>query len=252
MRATIGILVASACFTACATAPDIVDNGDVYDPLEPMNRNVTAFNNGVDKYALGPVARGYETVTPEVVRTGVSNVSKNLGEPATFVNSVLQGEPNLAADSFFRFLVNSTVGVAGVWDPAEKMGLEPHSEDFGQTLAVWGVPEGAYLVLPGLGPSNIRDAFGKGVDAAFRPGTWIQFGNDTATDVWIESGIGTAATLNTRAQFEEQIQQLNEQPEPYVALKRLYSSQRQAAIRNGVVNEETEFDDLPDFDEFGE
>lgn len=248
MRMMIKLFLAASCLAACASTPD--GSTDVYDPLEPLNRNVTGFNNTLDEYALGPLARGYEMITPEILRNSITNVSRNLNEPVTFANDVLQGEPNRAADSFFRFFINSTVGLVGLWDPAEKMGLERHTEDFGQTLAVWGVSDGAYLVLPGLGPSNVRDAFGRVVDTAAQPTRWLQFGNDIVIDFASEGSLGLASGLNSRAKLDDAISQLNDQPEPYVALKRLYSSQRQADIRNGIVDEETQFDDLPDFDDF--
>lgn len=234
---------------ACATSQTEVAAGTVADPYEDFNRSVFAFNAGVDKYALEPASEVY-SVVPPIIRDRFSDFSNNLGEPVNIVNSVLQGEETRAGDSTFRFIINTTIGLVGLWDPAEKMGVERVNEDFGQTLAVWGVPSGPYLVLPFLGPSNPRDAIGMGVDRAFRPLTWIEFESDEDLDTYISIGSATLAGLNTRIALDEQIDALNAQPEPYVALRRIYTSQREADIRNGEVDEETVYDDLPDFDEF--
>ena len=239
---------------ACATTPqDPADPGAVADPYEGFNRQMFAFNNGVDKYALGPAANVYEAVTPEFARDRVRDFLRNLRAPVIFVNDVLQAEPSRAADTFSRFAINTTVGLAGLWDPAGHMGIERHGEDFGQTMAVWGVDSGPFLVMPLLGPTTPRDMVGLGVDYALDPLTWTEFESDPDLDDDIALGRGILTGLNTRVALDDQIKQLNAQPEPYVALRRIYSSQRQAAIRNGRTEDETElYEDLPDFDEFEE
>ncbi|MEZ5945749.1 MAG: VacJ family lipoprotein [Hyphomonas sp.] len=238
---------------ACATTPAPVDPGAVPDPYEDFNRQMFAFNNGVDKYALSPAATAYKTVTPEFARDRVGDFLNNLKSPVIFVNDVLQAEPHRAAETFYRFAVNTTVGLAGLWDVAEGWGVERHSEDFGQTLAVWGVDSGPYLVMPFIGPTNPRDLVGKGVDPAFDPLNWTEFAGDPDLDDHIAIGRRVLGALNTRVVLDDQIRQLNEQPEPYVALRRIYSSQRQAEIRNGRMQDESElYEDLPDFDEFDE
>ena len=146
---------------ACAST-QTTETGMVHDPYEGFNRQMFAFNNEVDKYALGPAADVYETVTPEFARDRVGDFLHNLKSPVIFINDVLQGEGDRAGDTFARFLVNSTIGVAGLWDVAGYNGIERHSEDFGQTLATWGVEDGGpYVMLPLLGPSNVRDAAGR-------------------------------------------------------------------------------------------
>ena len=140
--------------TGCATGP----NANPKDPLEPMNRSISGFNDSLDKNVLKPVATTYRDVTPQLVQTGVSNFFNNLGDVLTTVNSGLQLKGRDTAESFMRVVVNTTAGVYGIFDVATKIGLERHKEDFGQTLGYWGVPNGPYLVLPVLGPSTLRDA----------------------------------------------------------------------------------------------
>lgn len=234
--------------TACATAP--AAPGEIADPYEGLNRQMFAFNNGVDKYAISPAATVYKTVTPEFARDRAGDFLRNLGAPVILANDVLQAEPSRAGNTVARFTINMTVGLLGLWDAADHFGIENHSEDFGQTLAVWGVESGPFLVMPILGPTTPRDLLGTVVDRALNPLTWVEIGNDEDTDLAVRAGIGIIGALNARVRFDGQIDSLNSQPEPYVALRRLYSSQRQAAIDNGRVNEAEAYEDLPDFDEF--
>ncbi|MEH6743955.1 MlaA family lipoprotein [Hyphomonas sp.] len=236
---------------ACASTQN-AEPGTIHDPYEGFNRQMFAFNTGVDKYALGPAANVYETVTPEFGRDRVGDFLHNLKSPVIFVNDVLQGEGDRAGDTFARFLVNTTVGVAGLWDVAGYNGMEKHAEDFGQTLAVWGVDSGPFLVLPLVGPTTPRDLFGAGIDRALDPLTWTEFDNNPDLDDHIAISRSVLGGLNARVALDDEIKQLNAQPEPYIALRRIYSSQRQAEIRNGRINEEEAYDDLPDFDEFEE
>jgi phospholipid-binding lipoprotein MlaA len=252
MRSLFTSLVLAGALAACASTPDIGASDTVPDPWEGYNRQAFAFNTGVDRYALGPASRAYEAVTPSFFRARVSDFSSNLGEPVTFANDVLQGEGQRASDSAFRFLFNTTVGLVGLWDAAEYVGVPKHNEDFGQTLASWGVPSGPYLVLPLLGPSNPRDALARPVDTVFRPLTWTEFSGEPDLDTYIAGTSSILSGLNARIELAEQFEQLAQQPEPYTALKRIYSSQRQADIRNGKIAEESSYDDLPDFDEFEE
>ncbi|MEM9740095.1 MAG: VacJ family lipoprotein [Pseudomonadota bacterium] len=234
---------------ACSTTP-ATSSGEVYDPLEPLNRRVFAFNEAADKAVIGPTARAYETVTPGFFRVGVSNFLSNLSSPVVFANDILQGEPKRAGDTLFRFLVNSTFGVAGIMDPAEhELGRPGHSEDFGQTLATWGVPEGPFVVLPILGPSNARDGVGSVVDIFLDPLGYdaVIANDDTRTTVAVSRNVFGA--LNARVALDEAFTVLREQPEPYVAYKRTYTAQRQAEIRNGQEIEDP-YTDLPDFDDF--
>lgn len=142
--------------------------GDIHDPWEPFNRRMYYFNAKLDKYILLPTATAYKAVTPDPVEKGVHNFFKNLGEIKTFSNSVLQGETKKSMITFNRFTINSTFGVLGIFDVATKVGLKRQKEDFGLTLAKYGVKEGPYLVLPVFGPSTLRDATGLGVDSVFK------------------------------------------------------------------------------------
>ncbi|MFN4183970.1 MAG: VacJ family lipoprotein [Hyphomonas sp.] len=246
-----GAALLAVALTACAST-SAAGSTDIADPYEGFNRKMFAFNNGLDKYALEPAATAYKTVTPEYARDRFADFLRNLRAPVIFANDVLQGEPKRAGTTFARFGINTTVGILGLWDAASLAGLDRHNEDFGQTLAVWGVESGPYLVLPLLGPSTPRDLVGFGVDRAIDPLTWVQLDNDDDTDLAIRAGLGVVGALNARVRMDDQINTLNAQPEPYIALRRIYSSSRQADILNGRVNEETAYDDLPDFDDFDE
>jgi len=150
----------TALFVAGTLAGCATSGGNPADPLEPLNRVVFSFNDAADRVVIQPVARAYRGVLPGIVRTGVSNFFSNLEDVWISVNDVLQGKFQQGLDDFGRVLFNSTFGVAGIFDFASGLGLQKHNEDFGQTLGSWGVGSGAYLVLPILGPSTIRDGFG--------------------------------------------------------------------------------------------
>ncbi|PQA85175.1 ABC transporter [Limnohabitans sp. TS-CS-82] len=148
------VLVAMAALSAgCATGP----NANPKDPLEPMNRSVTKFNDVLDDNVLKPVATGYRDYTPQPVQTGVSNFFRNLSDVWSTANNGLQLKGRDTAESLMRVVVNTTLGIYGLFDVATQIGLERHPEDFGQTLGYWGVPSGPYVVLPLLGPSTVRD-----------------------------------------------------------------------------------------------
>ena len=160
-RLSLGLaLVASLSLTGCATGP----NANPKDPLEPMNRSISRFNDSLDENVLKPVATGYRDVTPELVQKGVRNVFNNLADIWSTVNSGLQLKGRDTAESFMRVVVNTVFGVYGIFDVATEIKLQRHTEDFGQTLGYWGVPSGPYLVLPVLGPSTLRDGVGTRMD----------------------------------------------------------------------------------------
>ncbi len=248
MRRSGLILLILLALSACATRAPQSDMTPG-DPYEGWNRSIYAFNDEFDRYAFGPVAHAYEVLTPRLGRTAASNVLANLRSPVILVNDVLQGAPDRAATTSSRFVINSTIGVLGLWDAAQHFGIDGHREDFGQTLAVWGVGEGPYLVLPFLGPSNPRDAIGRLVDIALDPLNWTEFAGQESLDDQIAIGRVTIGTLNARVNLDDQINTLRAQTEPYVALRRLYQSQRAADIRNGAL-EENPYEELPDFDDF--
>ncbi len=147
----------------CATIPE----GQVRskaDPWEALNRNVYVFNDNLDDYIVRPLTKVYEFAFPEIVRSRFSNVFANVGDVFTAVQQLLQGKPKTALDDLIRVFVNTTIGLGGIFDVATDAGLEKHKEDFGQTFGVWGIPSGPYVVLPILGPSSLRDAFGWAAD----------------------------------------------------------------------------------------
>lgn len=159
----LAVLVAATLLSGCATS------GNTKDPIEGFNRAMFAFNEGVDAALIKPVAKGYDAVTPTPVRTGVTNFFGNIADLFIGVNNLLQGKPAEAVSDIGRVLVNSTIGVLGVIDWASDMGLEKHEEDFGQTFGRWGAGDGAYVVLPLLGPRSVRDTAGLVLDLAVDP-----------------------------------------------------------------------------------
>ena len=161
-------LVAAALLVGCASLP-AGRSPDPADPFERYNRAAFSFNDTVDRALLKPVARAYAWVTPRLVQRGVDNFFANLSDLPTAANDLLQGKPTMAATHLGRFAVNSTIGLLGVFDPASSMNLPRQKEDFGQTLGVWGLASGPYLVLPILGPSTVRDTAALPVDFALDP-----------------------------------------------------------------------------------
>lgn len=197
--------------TASSTVNDTADNDDldhylgpaaqkpnVNDPFESFNRAMYDFNDVVDKYIAEPITQAYKFITPEFVRTGVSNFFSNLKGLNTVLNSTLQGKLKQSAESSGRFLVNSSVGLLGLVDVAKHMGLENKEEDFEQTLAVWGVPHGPYLVLPIMGPSTMRGIPGAILDSAANPVTYFGFPAQVV------------AMLNARAEAEGSLKFIDE------------------------------------------
>lgn len=161
MRASLwAVVVCSSLLSACASGPNVHPD----DPLEPYNRSMTRFNETVDDAVLKPVATTYQELAPMPVRTGVSNFFANIGDAWSFVNNALQLRLEPAMSSFFRFAINSTMGLGGVLDVASEMRIDRYKQDFGLTLGHWGVPTGPYFVLPILGPSTIRDTAALPVD----------------------------------------------------------------------------------------
>lgn len=163
------VCVAGLVLAGCATAP----GADPRDPWEPMNRSIFQFNENVDDAVLKPAAVAYKTVTPRLARAGVTNFFNNLGDAWSMFNNVLQAKPRAAVESYFRILVNTFLGLGGVLDVATDIGIEPHPEDFGQTLGLWGIPTGPYLVLPFFGPSTLRDAAATPADTFGYPVTLV-------------------------------------------------------------------------------
>jgi phospholipid-binding lipoprotein MlaA len=169
--------VLALCVGACATVPeDPVARAEferTNDPLEPMNRSIFDFNMTADKYVIRPTAEAYRDYVPGPARTAIRNIIDNLKQPVVFANNVLQGDPTRASTTLARFVLNSFMGIGGIFDIATDQGYPRQQGDFGQTLFVWGLNEGPYLMLPLLGPSNPRDGAGRGVDAVIDPWGYV-------------------------------------------------------------------------------
>jgi len=213
------------------------------DPWQGYNRAMFTFNDTVDRYFLKPVAKGYKFVTPDPLEKGVSNVFSNIGEVPSAVNGLLQGNVKSAGKSVGRLLVNTTIGVGGLFDVAKHMNLpDDDSEDFGQTLAVWGVGQGPYVVLPFLGPSTLRDAFGKPVDWYTDPITYIEH-EPTRYSVLAASIVDKRASL---LDLEKNIT-----GDRYVFIRDVYLQRRDYLINNGEVEDDFGTEDFSE-EEFEE
>ncbi len=202
-----------------------VSNFEENDPLQTFNRKIFWFNDHLDTYALEPVAKGWNYVVPPGIQNSISNFFWNLHFPIDTVNALLQGKFKQAGSDVGRFLVNTTVGVAGFFDPATDFGLPLHWEDFGQTLGVWGVCPGPYLVLPILGPSDVRDGGGLIVDGATSITPFFVNG-------YILLGARTAELVNTRAQYLDTIRKAKEAAIDYYSFVRNAYLQRRAGLIN--------------------
>src|SRR5690554_898463 len=210
------------------------------DPWEGFNRSVFTFNDTLDRAVLKPVARGYRWATPQPVQTGVGNFFSNLGEIRTTLNSLLQGKPGNAGRSTSRFLINSTVGIAGLWDVATPMGVSAEREDFGQTLGVWGVSEGPYLVLPLLGPSTVRDTGGLPLDMVTYPVYYVE--NDK-----VRYGLTALRIVDVRAGLLDQEELI--QGDRYTFIRDAYLQRRRFEVSDGELGDDPFASDDFDFDE---
>lgn len=232
---------------ACASKPPASDPEalaiyrETNDPLEPMNRAILKFNQGMETVILKPVAKGYKAILPAPARRSVYNALHNLKSPVILINDVLQGEGERAGQTFLRFLINSTIGIGGLIDVADKVGLPSHDEDFGQTLAVHGGKEGAYLVLPLFGPSSLRDGFGLGVDVLLDPLFWILRAEGVGYLNLARLGLEGIDRLARNLDQLEDLQQSS--LDYYAALRSAYRQNRSSEIANGREEEL----DLPDY-----
>jgi phospholipid-binding lipoprotein MlaA len=213
------------------------------DPYEHTNRAVFNMNMTVDNAVAKPVAKFYNHALPTPVRDSIHNALTNLDKPVVFGNDVLQGEGTRAGQTLARFTLNSTLGVAGLFDVATALGVPDHSEDFGQTLGVWGVGEGPYLVMPFMGPDPPRDLTGDVVDIFMDPLTYIKF---HGSDTWYAVRSG-ADVLDLRARNVETVDQIERTSIDFYATTRsLYRQYRNAEIRNGAP-EPQDTQDTPEF-----
>lgn len=221
--------------SACSAPPE---GGGVNDPFEPVNRISHAVNKGADRVFFRPVSQAYGHVAPGPVRRSLSNAASNLDEPRSVVNHLAQGDLNDAGHTFIRFLVNSTIGVLGLFDPATgDFGLERRETGFGDTLAVWGAREGAYLELPLFGPSNERDSIGLAVDIVTNPLTAI-----TGESTDLEAATSFPSALNSRFEFGDSIDSILYESEDSYAQLRLFFIENRRFQLSGQSSAENAFD----------
>jgi phospholipid-binding lipoprotein MlaA len=244
MRAVKPLIVVGLCgllLAACASAPPSPQALAANDPYEQTNRQTLVFNGKIDRYVVIPSVAVYFVLVPEGGRRGVHNFLGNLSLPTIFVNDMLQGEMTRGSQSAERFIINSSLGIGGFFDPARKMGIPAHGEDFGQTMAVWGAGEGPYLVLPFFGPSNPRDATGLVTDALIDPTNFIHF----KQHLWWSGTREYFTFLDLKGQTYQTIQGIQRSSVDYYAsLRSLYRQLRDTEIRNG---HPAATQDLPEF-----
>ena len=210
---------------------------EINDPFEDLNRDIFVFNEKLDEKILKPTALVYRKVTPQFARTGVTNFFNNLEEIDTTINQVLQGEIKYAFNDAGRFVINTTIGLFGLIDVASKMGLERHEEDFGQTLGVWGISSGPYIMLPFLGPSNPRDLMSRPI-SSFLSGTFAMEDNDVKFTL---VGIDALETRERLLDAETLII-----GDKYMFVKDAYVQSREYEINNGSTEDDVFLDDMDD------
>jgi phospholipid-binding lipoprotein MlaA len=217
-------------FAGCASVPS--GKPDARDPWERFNRSVFRFNESLDRAIARPVAKGYVKVTPRVLRTGVSNFFSNLETVPNIVNDLLQGKMSQAGRDSGRFLLNSTLGLGGLFDPASSAGFEQGDEDLGQTLGKWGVKSGPYVMLPILGPSSVRDAFSRAADTYIEPVAYL---SDESTR-YIIRGVDL---LDQRASLLELDAQLERTFDRYAFIRNAWLQRREYQVKDGDVDDQS-------------
>jgi phospholipid-binding lipoprotein MlaA len=223
------LVVAFALLSAgCATVPS--GKPDPRDPWERFNRTSYAINDALDRAALKPVAKAYKKVTPRFVRTGVNNFFSNLDNISTVINDVLQGKGKQAGRDSARFLMNTTLGLGGLFDPATAAGLEKNDEDFGQTLGKWGVKSGPYLMLPVLGPSTLRDSIARVPEQYTNP---VQYLEDDSTR-YIITGIGV---IDMRAGLLDLDAQIEKSYDKYAFIRNAWLQRREYQVTDGNIED---------------
>jgi phospholipid-binding lipoprotein MlaA len=233
----LSVVVTVMLMTGCATTDQ---SAGVHDPLEGYNRAMYKFNDAVDTAVLKPVAKGYDAVVPDPISQGVSNFFSNLNDITVIINDLLQGKFAQAGRDTHRFVVNTTVGVGGIFDVASLTGLNKNNEDFGQTLGVWGAEPGAYIVLPFFGPRNVRDSFGLVGDILTDPVTYVEH-DETR---WAFTG---TRVIDTRANLLKAEKVLDEAAlDEYSYVRDAYMQRRQSLVYDGNPPEDDDFDVFED------
>ena len=226
--------------SGCSYQNELIN--DPIDPLENRNRSIYAFNENLDEAILEPAADGYDYITPNFLQKGFNNFFGNINYPVTIINQLLQGNIEESLQDTLRFTINTTIGIFGLFDPASSMGLTEHDEDFGQTLAVWGVKEGPYLMLPFFGPKTLRSLTGDLTDVLFNP-----LLNIDDTNLKIKTNL--INILQDRSDLSTLEEELDNSFDPYQYIKDSYIQNRKYKINNGIITEEEDEVDF-DFDDF--
>lgn len=234
VQALLGVVFALA-LSGCVTLPPNAPRSK-QDPWESWNRGVYRVNTALDNAVAKPIAKGYVKVVPSPIRTGVSNFLANLNTPSIMINDALQGKLKAAGNDLGRFLLNSTVGLGGLLDPATPAGLARNDEDFGQTLGKWGVHPGPFLELPLLGPSDLRDGPAKLVDAYMRPQQYIK--NTT-----VRYSLWGITLLDTRASLLSLDETLKHVYDPYAFIRDAYLQHRAYLVSDGKSSDDAPLED---------
>ena len=236
-----------ACLLLAGCATTTVREPTPGDPFETGNRRIYAFNVNVDKVTLRPVARVYDRYTPDWIRNMVGNFFTNLSTPFTIANQILQGKPKEAAQDTLRFAMNTTLGLGGLFDPAADANLPRHDEDLGQTLALWGVPPGPFIMMPLLGPAHLRDLPSAVAERFATPLYWYDTGNAR----WISLAV---SAIDTRARLLPLDEVLAKTYDPYAFIRSAFDQRRRFQIYDGNVPEELlqEDDAGEDMDDTGD
>lgn len=231
-------MFAAISMVACTTTQDpATRTNGINDPYEAQNRAIHGFNKGLDKNFVRPVSKGYAAVVPFQVRDSVNDFADNLSLPGTAINSLLQADFRGAGIAAGRFVINTTIGVAGLFDPASEANIPDQTTDFGETLAVWGVGEGAYIEMPVFGPSTQRDAVGFVVDLFTNPLTFVTV--TSSPENLIPPTARTAAWLNSREKISSTIDSiLYESADSYAQSRTIYLQNRRFALGDSGVAEE--------------
>lgn len=233
-RIALFVLTLSGLLTGCATLPP--GQHDPRDRFERTNRAIYKFNDSLDRHIARPLAKGYVKITPRPVRTGVSNFFHNLSYPTVIVNDLLQGKLKAFGGDTARLVVNTTLGIGGLFDPATRMGLQAGDEDFGQTLGKWGVPSGPYIVLPIFGPSDVRDTFGFVGDQFTDPKNYVN-------NIYLSLGLSAGALLDMRAELLSTDDVLARAFDPYVFVRNAYLQRREFQVKDGIPSDDVELID---------
>lgn len=225
-EARVALALAAALLLSACAGTQSRDTDPVADPWEGYNRKMHAFNMTADKYLLRPAALAYENILPPPLKAGISNFFENLNWPTTFLNQLMQGKFRESGASTGRFLVNTTVGILGLFDPATRLGIPQYDEDFGQTLATWGWEDSRYFVFPFLGPSTLRDTMGRSFYGYVHPISYMIREESEYRPLILD-------VVQTRAKFLPRDQELEDAYDSYVLLRDVYLQNRRFEIYDG-------------------